>query len=95
MKARYRLLLAACLSFAAALPVVAAERTVTLDVTNLSCASCSYIVEQTLTDVPGVATATVSMKDKTATVTFDDAQTDVTALTRATANAGYPAQLRE
>jgi len=33
-------------------------------------------------------------KDKTATVTYDDSKTGVTALTAATTNAGYPSQPR-
>jgi mercuric ion binding protein len=40
--------------------------------------------------VPGVAKATVSLKDKTATVTYDDGKVDVKSLTEATTNAGYP-----
>ena len=36
----------------------------------------------------------VSYKDKTAIVTYDDARTDVTTLTRATTEAGYPSALR-
>ena len=39
---------------------------------------------------PGVAKATVSFKDKTATVTYDDGKADVNGLTEATTNAGYP-----
>jgi mercuric ion binding protein len=37
-----------------------------------------------------VAKATVSFKDKTATVTYDDGKADVKGLTEATTNAGYP-----
>jgi mercuric ion binding protein len=40
--------------------------------------------------VAGVKAVTVSFKDKTAVVTYDDTRTDVTALTRATTEAGYP-----
>jgi len=40
--------------------------------------------------VPGVARAVVSFKDKTAVVTYDDSQADVSALTNATTKAGYP-----
>jgi periplasmic mercuric ion binding protein len=40
--------------------------------------------------VPGVKAVTVSYKDKTAIVTYDDSKTDVKALTAATTNAGYP-----
>jgi len=64
----------------------AAEKTITLAVKNMYCADCPFIVEA----VPGVAKAVVSYKDKTAVVTYDDTRTDVTALTRATTEAGYP-----
>lgn len=74
---------------------IAAERTVTLAVKNMTCASCPYIVRKTLAAVPGVSKAEVSFDEKTATVTFDDDKTSVTALTEATAIAGYPATVQE
>ena len=43
--------------------------------------------------MPGVINVAVSDKKKTATVTFDDAKTDVKTLTEATAAAGYPSFL--
>ena len=51
---------------------LAAERTVTLAVQNMFCADCSFFVKKSLEAVPGVAKATVSFKDKTAIVTYDD-----------------------
>jgi len=68
----------------------AAEKTVTLTVNNMYCADCPYIVKKSLEGVPGVAKVTVSFRDKTATVTFDDSRADLKALTTATTNAGYP-----
>lgn len=73
----------------------AAERTVTLDVDNMTCASCPVVVRQALTAVPGVNRATASYRARTATVTFDDAKTTVEALTRATTEAGFPARARQ
>jgi len=73
----------------------AVEQTVTLAVQNMTCASCPYIVKKTLAAVPGVKTAEVSFSAKTATVTFDDEKASVEALTKATANAGYPSTLRK
>lgn len=70
--------------------VIAAERTVTLAVENLSCPSCPYIVKQTLSGIDGVKKADVSFRDKTAVVTFDDQKTNVAALTTATAKMGFP-----
>lgn len=72
----------------------AAEQTVTLEVENMDCAACPSIVRKSLEAVPGVARAVVSYKDKTAVVSYDDAKTDVRALTSATTNAGYPSAPR-
>ena len=73
----------------------AADKTVTLQVDGMTCASCPYIVEKALERVEGVADATVSYEKSTAVVHFDDARTDTDALTRATAAAGYPSQSKE
>jgi mercuric ion binding protein len=69
---------------------LAAERTVTLAVQNMYCAACPHTVKASLRAVPGVKMVAVSLQQKTATVTFDDAKTNVKALTAATTNAGYP-----
>ena len=69
---------------------VAVERTVTLAVQNMSCATCPITVRKSLEAVPGVTKVVVSFQDKTAIVTYDDAKADVKALTAATTNAGYP-----
>jgi mercuric ion binding protein len=68
----------------------AGEKTVTLVVKNMYCADCPFIVKRSLEGVPGVAKAVVSFKDRAAVVTFDDAKTDINALTNATTKAGYP-----
>lgn len=68
----------------------AAERTVTLAVQNMYCAACPHIVKDSLKAVPGVERVAVSLQQKTATVTYDDAKTTLKALTRATTDAGYP-----
>jgi len=70
---------------------LAAEKTITLAVKNMYCADCPFIVRKSLEAVPGVSKAVVSYKEKTAVVTYDD---DVTALTRATTEAGYPSAPR-
>jgi periplasmic mercuric ion binding protein len=69
---------------------LAAERTITLAVQNMFCADCPFIVRKSLEGVPGVAKATVSFKDKTAIVTYDDGRTDIKNLIEATTNAGFP-----
>ena len=69
---------------------MAAERTITLAVSNMDCAACPSIVKGSLEAVPGVAKVAVSFKDKTATVIYDDAKANVNQLTSATTKAGYP-----
>lgn len=82
---------AACaLAFLSASGARAGEATVTLAVENMYCAACPHTVKASLEAVPGVKQAVVSYKEKTAVVTYDDARTDVPALTAATTNAGYP-----
>ena len=68
----------------------AADRTVTLAVQNMFCAACPFTVKSSLQSVPGVKTVLVSFENKTAIVVFDDARTNVQALTKATTDAGYP-----
>jgi periplasmic mercuric ion binding protein len=72
----------------------AAERTVTLAVRNMYCAACPHTVRASLQAVPGVRSVVVSMHDKTAVVTYDDARASLSALTAATTNAGYPSAPR-
>jgi periplasmic mercuric ion binding protein len=72
---------------------VAEDRTVTLAVEKMTCASCPYIVKQALTRLSGVKRAEVSMEEKTARVTFDDTVANVAGLTKATGDAGFPSHL--
>ena len=71
----------------------AAERSVTLKVDNMYCELCPLTVKKSLTKVDGVSAAKVSFEKKTATVTFDDAKTNVAALVTATTDAGYPSRV--
>jgi periplasmic mercuric ion binding protein len=48
------------------------------------------IVKDGLEAVPGVAKVAMSFKDKTATVSYDDAKADLNQSTSATTKAGYP-----
>lgn len=69
---------------------IAAERTVTLAVDNMTCELCPAIVKKSLAKIEGVSQVAVSIEKKTATVTYDDQKTTPAALTAATTNAGYP-----
>ena len=84
-------------SLAGAGSAVAAERTVTLDVQNVSCATCAPIVRRTLSRLPGVNHVVVAEQAgaATATVTFDDGRVTAEALKTAVTNAGFPAHVRE
>ncbi len=70
----------------------AAQRTATLAVDNMMCPACPYTVKQSLARVAGVSNVVVSFEKKTATVTYDDQETTLAALTNATTQAGYPSR---
>ena len=74
---------------------LAAQRSVTLAVDGMTCVSCPYIVKQTLARVPGVSDVIVSFRKKMAVVTFDDGKTNVSALTAATSDVGFPSRVIE
>jgi mercuric ion binding protein len=78
------------MSLVASSAAFASEKTVTLAVPGMDCASCPIMVKSSLEAVPGVVKVVVSLAEKTAVVTFDDAKTAVPALITATTNAGYP-----
>jgi mercuric ion binding protein len=71
-------------------PALAAPRQVTLTVPTMDCATCPVTIKVALMKVPGVSRAVVSYARRDAKVTFDDAKTTTTELTRATDAAGYP-----
>ena len=71
---------------------IAAVRTVTLAVDNMTCASCPYIVKQSLLRVSGVLAVEVSFGDGTAVVSFEDTKTTIASLTAATAGSGFPSR---
>jgi len=78
-----------------ALPMTASadQQTVKLKVDGMSCFSCPYQVKSALKRVDGVITASASLDTKEAEVTFDNAITNIAALTDATTNAGFPSTL--
>ena len=88
---RILLSIAAAVSFLAApAPASAAPRTVTLSVPGMTCAACPITIKKALLKVAGVQKVAVSFEKLEAVVTYDDAKTDVDALTSATKRAGYP-----
>lgn len=89
-----KLFSALVISTVLASPAWAAPQTVVLSLPGMDCAACPITVKTALKKVEGVSEVDVSYKAKEATVTFDDALTDVEALTEATANAGYPSSAK-
>lgn len=75
--------------------MAAKSQTVTLDVPGMTCKFCPITIRKALKKVPGVIEAKSDYATKTATVTFDPDKTNVEALTKATANAGYPSAVKE
>jgi mercuric ion binding protein len=78
--------------FAAVNALHAEPRTVTLEVSNMTCALCPITVKKAITKVPGVLDAQVDYDTKTAVVRFETEKTTVDAITGATTNAGYPSK---
>jgi len=64
-------------------------------VPGMTCAACPITVKKALTKVEGVTKAEVSYENREAIVTFDDAKTNVQALTKATEDAGYPSSVKQ
>jgi mercuric ion binding protein len=84
--------------FAAAITsgaALAASRTVTLDVQNMTCAVCPITVKKALEHVSGVQQVSVNYANKTATVQFDNMAATVDKLTEATKEAGYPSAIKK
>src|SRR6266700_6573409 len=73
-------------------PAWASPKTVTLNVSGMTCAACPITVKKALEKVPGVSKVDVRYEKKQVLVTFDDAQANTDALVKATTNAGYPSQ---
>ena len=76
-------------------PVLAAMKTVTLSVENMTCAVCPITVKKSLEKVPGVTQTKVSFETKEAIVTYDDSKTTLKTLEHATSEAGYPSSVKK
>jgi mercuric ion binding protein len=76
------------------LPALAAEKSVTLDVSGMTCGTCPITVRKAITRVAGVIEAEVDPDKRQAIIRFDDAKTQVEALIRATTDAGYPSVVK-
>src|SRR6266849_2059741 len=73
-------------------PAWASPKTVTLNVSGMTCEACPITVKKALQKVPGVSKIDVLYEKKQVVVTFDDSKTNTDALVKATTNAGYPSE---
>ena len=73
-------------------PAWASPKTVTLNVSGMTCEACPITVKKALQKISGVSKIDVLYDKKQVVVTFDDSKTDTDALVRATTDAGYPSQ---
>ena len=87
--------LALALAATFGVPAWAATQTVTLSVPGMTCAACPVTVKKALSKVGGVEKIVIHLGQKEAVVTYDDAKTNVEALTKATENAGYPSTVKQ
>lgn len=69
--------------------VYADDKSCTLEVKNLVCPACSYMLKSSLLELSGVKD--VSFDGAMATVTYDDEKTNVDALIEVANGMGYPA----
>lgn len=72
---------------------MASEDKVTINIDGMSCNGCVGKVTKTLEKIEGVKTAQVTLKPGSATVLYDNQQTDSDALMKAVAGLGYKANL--
>ena len=92
MKNIKSLLAGAIVALILAAPAWASPKTITLNVSGMTCAACPITVKKALEKVGGVSKVEVRFENKQVLVTFDDAKTNTDALVKATTDAGYPSQ---
>lgn len=71
----------------------ASEKLVTLAVDHMTCASCPYIVRESLAATPGVKAVAVTFETQSAVVLYEDTVTSPEVLMKITADAGYPSKV--
>lgn len=67
---------------------------VSFDVPDMTCALCPLTVKTAMSGVDGVQSVDVDFDTRSATVIFDPARTDAAAIAEASAQAGYPANVK-
>ncbi len=76
-------------------PLWAAIQTVNLSVPGMYCASCPFIVQGAIQELPGIQSVETDLDSRTAVVVFDDALTSIDNITFATLNVGYESNVIE
>lgn len=89
-----------CLTFIAATLISTAamaidEKSTTLDVQGMTCASCPITVKQVLKKVPGVGDVSVDLKSHSALVRFDADKTQPALLAKAVTDFGFPTTVKK
>ena len=74
-------------------PCSAGPLTVRLALTGMHCGSCAALIEEILSDQPGVTDAAVRFEAAEARVTFDPAKVAIDDLCASVEDAGYGASL--
>lgn len=72
-----------------------AQTNIELHVEGMTCQGCVRSVEMKLSKVPGVASARVDLKAKTAAVEYDDARTGADQMIAAVEQIGYQASVTD
>ena len=83
-----------CLLAAMSVSTWASTKTTTLSVPGMTCPVCPLTLKTALGKINGVSKVAVDFDRKEATVTYDDAKTNVDALCSAAADAGLPGRGR-
>ena len=78
---------AALIALALAVPGLAKDAAVTLDIIGMHCSACADTLQDALKEVKGVKQATVSFDKKEASVTYDSDQVKPEDLLKAVKNA--------
>jgi mercuric ion binding protein len=71
------------------------SQTLTINVQNMTCAACPITVKKALEKVPGVSEVKIDFEHKTATMRLDTDKANVSMLTKATTDAGFPSTVRK
>ncbi len=76
-------------------PIWAAIQTVSLSVPGMYCASCPFIVQGAIQELPGIESVETDLDSRKAVVVFDDTLTSIDDITFATMNVGYESTVIE